>query len=292
MRSRKELIGLAALLAVATAVPAFGQPSSQAAVASDYPVCSKQVTEADSELAHSAYLAGKGFYDTSKWEAAIVKFREAYSRDCTKHELLVILSRAYEFNHDLPNAIKALQTYIARVPNAPDKKTYEDRIHQLQAQQDEAAHKAQPSAQPSASTTPPPPSASSSTPAQPPSQGEMREHTIWPWVVATIGGASLVTGIILVAVGPKPPSNCDTGSLTCTKVGSETPAEVSSDQDKANSAVNVEKAGIVLMIAGGAVLAGGIIWHFLEPTGAVSGKPILTPAVGPGYAGASLGASF
>lgn len=49
-------------------------------------------------------------------------------------------------------------------------------------------------------------------------------------------------------------------------------------------------------MAGGAVLvAGGLLWHFLEPTGPVAKgalSPKLTPNVTPGYAGMSFGCTF
>jgi hypothetical protein len=35
---------------------------------------------------------------------------------------------------------------------------------------------------------------------------------------------------------------------------------------------------------------GGLIWHFVEPTG--SNKSALTPVVAPGYAGLAFGSQF
>lgn len=45
---------------------------------------------------------------------------------------------------------------------------------------------------------------------------------------------------------------------------------------------------------GGIGLAGaGLLWHFLEPTGATETKAAtLTPELGPGYAGASVAGRF
>ena len=53
--------------------------------------------------------------------------------------------------------------------------------------------------------------------------------------------------------------------------------------------------GTAALIAGGVLMAGGLVWHFLEPTGSVSksGKlPQVTPTFGRGYGGLSLGGSF
>ena len=68
-------------------------------------------------------------------------------------------------------------------------------------------------------------------------------------------------------------------------------------QDKAGQSVGLTLGGTIAIIAGAGVVAGGLLWHFLEPTGRAEPttgktKPKLTPNVAPGYAGLSLGGSF
>ena len=55
-------------------------------------------------------------FDENDYPTAIQYFRDAYRRDCTKYELLNIISRAYELKGDKPEAINALETYLKRAP--------------------------------------------------------------------------------------------------------------------------------------------------------------------------------
>jgi hypothetical protein len=294
MRSRTRALGFAALLAIGTAVPAFAQQTT-APRGEPYPQCSKMPTNDESEQAHQKYIAGKALYDDGNYESAIVRFRDAYNRDCTKHELLVILSRAYELNKDLPEAIRALETYLARVKDAPDRATYEQRV--LNMKKELAKQQAAASATPTTSTSTPPNGTST-----PPPKGEVREHSTLPWLVVTLGGAALLTGVILVVAAPPIPPNCNASSGVCSKTSSkpppalpdESPDQLQKDQDKAGQHVTLTTTGIVLIIAGIGVAAGGVAWHFLEPTGPTTGKkkPQLTPNIGPGYGGLTLGGSF
>ena len=70
----------------------------------------------------------------------------------------------------------------------------------------------------------------------------------------------------------------------------------STTQDDAGTRASSRIAGPILIGGGVAIVAGGLLWHFLEPTGPVEKtgklKPSVTPQVAPGYAGMSLGGSF
>src|SRR5690242_18611823 len=95
---RARHVALLALLGTAVAVPAFAQssapagggggPASASGAASVYPQCATTPTKAESDKAHSAYLLGKSSFDEGDYASAITMFKEAYRRDCTKHELL------------------------------------------------------------------------------------------------------------------------------------------------------------------------------------------------------------
>ncbi len=296
MRSRKHVLGLGLLLAAGVAVPAvpaLAQPSAPGSP--EYPVCTKPVSPDDSDKAHTKYLAGRVDYDQSQWDSAIINFVDAYKKDCTKHELLVIISRAYEQKQNYAEAIRALETYLARVKDAPDKSTYETRIQNLK--RDLARQQATASSTPSNSATSAPtaaPTATQTSAAPPPAaNGEVREHTVLPWVVVTVGGASLVTGIILLATAPPLPTNCNATSGTCVKQpANELDTQLQTDKDKAGQHVGWRTAGLITLIGGIGVIGGGLLWHFVEPTGPTTGKPSVTPQIGPGYAGASLGGTF
>lgn len=279
----RAVIGSGLLLAVATSVPALAQSASSSG-APPYPAACTSVPASESDRAHTIYQAGKVQYDDKNYDAAIAQFREAYKRDCSKHDLLIIISRAYELKGDKAEALRALELYVDRVPNSPDIATHKIGIENLKRQIAAAPPPAATATAPTSTSTAAPPT-------------ETREHTIPPWIVVGLGGAGIVTGAILLVIAPKLPPNCDASSGSCHPTSSsETPAQLADDRSKAGSSVGLTTGGLVTMIAGAGVLGAGLLWHFLEPTGPVekTGKlaPTITPAVAPGYAGMSLGGTF
>lgn len=272
MRSRRLALGFGVLLALAWPGTAAAQP---AAAASGYPpAClASSVPSAKSDEAHAFYMAGRALYDERKFAAALTQFRESYSRDCSKHDLLVIISRSHERNGDRAEAVRALEVFLDRVKDSPDAAAHRTKIDDLKK---------------AIAAQPPPPSAAPPTAAPP---TEVREHTIAPWIVVGVGGAAIITGVILLIAAPKLPDGCaenpSDGIGKCPPDKSLSTAEL---------ATNLPRAGIITMLAGTAVVGGGLLWHFLEPTGPVTAsgviKPRLTPAVAPGYAGMSLGGTF
>jgi tetratricopeptide (TPR) repeat protein len=286
MRNRLNALGLGLLLAAAAFVPAaaLAQPGAPPA---PYPECKgRTVSSSDSEKAHTIYLAGKVKYDESDYAAAIAQFREAYSRDCTKHELLIIISAAYAKDGNKVEAVRALRTYLERVPNTPDRSTYERSIENLEKQ---IAAQPPASAQPSASATSPPPAA---TPPAAPAQE--RGHTIYPWLVVGAGGAAMVAGGLVHALRPALPENCEASTGKCKQKPGESDSAFEDDQARAGRWKTMPKIGTALLVGGGVLVVGGIVWHFLEPTGPkeASVVPKLRPEVAPGFAGASVGGSF
>jgi tetratricopeptide (TPR) repeat protein len=285
MRARsfwsRGVIGSGLLLAVAISVPALAQSASGGAM--PYPAACSSVPQSESERAHTIYQAGKVQYDDKNYDAAIAQFREAYKRDCSKHDLLIIISRAYELKGERVEALKALEMYLERVPNSPDASTHRNGIESL---------KRQIAAAPPPTVTAPPPSAT--TVAPPPA--EVREHTVLPWLVVGLGGAAVITGAIFLVAAPKVPPNCSESSGSCAPSMTEDPAQLAKERAQAGTSVGDRTGGLIAIISGAGVIGIGLLWHFLEPTGAVeksgSTKPSLVPAVAPGYAGMSLGGGF
>lgn len=277
MRSRKLAIGLGLLLAAATSVPAFAQPPSSAA--RRYPAACTDVAPAESDRAHTLYQAGKAYYDDANYDAAITQFIEAYKKDCTKHDLLIIISRAYELKAERPAAVDALEEYLRRVPNSPDAQQHKTRIGNLRKQ---------------IAAQPAPPVASAVPTQEPPS--EVQEHTAAPWIVVGLGGAAVVAGVVVLATAPSLPENCFASTKTCTMMPGEPQADFDDRQKRAGASQTQPTVGAVVLGIGGALVVGGLLWHFLEPTGPVEktakAKPRVEPRVGPGFAGLSLGGTF
>jgi len=95
-----------------------------------------------------------------------------------------------------------------------------------------------------------------------------REHTIPPWIVVGVGGATAITGGILYFVSRGDvPSQCNFDSRSCASGTSQ------SIQKSAEDATSRANTGLIIGIVGVVVLAGGLVWHFVEPTG-----PVTVPA--------------
>lgn len=296
--------------AVALSVPALAQPAGTPLTV--YPACTTQPSKDDSEVAHGAYIAGKRAFDENDYPTAIQYFKDAFRRDCTKYELLNIISRSYELKGDKPEAINALETYLKRAPAGdPTIESIQKRLENLKAQAAaEASAKAPVTGSASAATTapsasasiaPPPPSAS----ASPPERG----HTLPPYLVMAGGVVALGVGIPLAIVGAGNVSdanaqiaglNCDANNV-CQGNAQVSPLDAGRKAtDIANGARRTgqieEGVGIALIGVGAAAVIGGLVWHFVEPTGPASpqtGTNIgVRPDARPGYAGLSIGGSF
>lgn len=287
---------------MAVTVPGLAQE------ATDYPApCdAAKVTKSDVDRAHTVFLSGKQYLEESNYDKAISYFKDAYSIDCSIHAILPIIATAYERKGDRGEAIHALEEYQKRAPSAPDHEVIERRIRNLKDQQAReqpapvasataspapvASSAPAPSAAPSstASVAPPP---SSAPPGPSPSEGG---HTAAPWIVVGAGGVAVIVGAIVWASGSGEVSTAerDCPSHTCT------PGD-SSDVSKGNDGRTLETVGWVAMGVGAAAIAGGLIWHFVEPTSPVASAaahivPVLAPASGArgSVAGLSVSGAF
>jgi hypothetical protein len=297
MRSLRKPLLAFALAGMAIAVPALAQQSSSA-----YPAAcdASKVSKSDVDRAHTVFLSGKGFLDESNYDKAISYFRDAYSIDCSVHGILPIIATAYERKGDKASAVQALQEYIKRVPAASDREVVERRIRNLQDQMGAAAAtsatptvSATVSAPPSATAVPtgtvtaqPTQTATAPTSSATSTPPETGGHSAAPWIVVGIGGAAIVTGVILLVVGA---GDVSTAQSLCNG-GRSCPT--SSDADQGNTGRTLETVGGIALGVGGAAVVGGLVWHFLEPTGPASPAAHLVPVVSPGYAGMSFHGNF
>ncbi len=290
----RNVVLLGGLLATAIAVPALAQ---QAATPTKYYECPAnfQATPNEQEAAHGAFLAGKAAYDEADYQKAIDYFKDAYKRDCTKHALLNFIARAYEAKGDRPEAINALETYIARAPKADDADQVRKRIDNLKAQVASQPTNSGTSVPTSSATTTPTVTASASdtSTAPPPTGG----HTIPPWIVVGAGGAAAITGVILLIIGTGKVSDSHNLALNgCPKNAcptTYTAAQIDAAQALNKSGYTFDTLGIVVGGIGVAAIVGGLVWHFIEPTGLkTEPKASLVPIMAPGYGGASFAYKF
>ena len=297
MRSRKPL--LACLLGVAIAVPALAQSGASV---TQYPACPDpppKLSQVEIEAAHASYRVGVEAYNRGDYPKALDNFREAFRRDCSKVALLNFISRAYEGLGQKAEAIHALEVYLQRNPHAEDAEDIQTRIKNLKAQLAQSSGTATATATaPTATVTAT--ATATATPtatatAAPTETAEVRGHGAAPWIVVGAGAAAAIAGGVLIGVGQGDVSasrvNCTSnsnGTLSCTPTDT-TPS--GQKRGTLNSRGTTEtNVGFVVGGVGLAAVIGGLVWHFVEPTGSKSAA--LAPVVAPGYAGLSLTGKF
>lgn len=141
MRNENKLVAfalVALMAAVATAAPKNApkkdapKEAPPAAAATDAPKePEKSPKNADIAAARVHFGAGKQFYKESRYDDAIREFRDAYKYD-PNPLLLYNLAQAYEKAALIPDALQYYRRYIHDSPTAPDRKTVEIAIGNLE----------------------------------------------------------------------------------------------------------------------------------------------------------------
>ncbi|MGH7280691.1 MAG: hypothetical protein ACRELY_04145, partial [Polyangiaceae bacterium] len=211
-----------------------------------------------------------------------------------------------------PEAINALETYLKRAPaNDAGTEAIQKRLANLKAQA-AADASAKPSSPASASAMPtapstsasvaPPPTASASAP---PSE---KGHSLPPYILMAGGVVALGVGIPLAIIGTGNVSDandeirrdqCDPDNTTCPNLPKNDPriadATRIANGPRQNALVE-QDLGIALIGVGVAAVVGGLVWHFVEPTGPTTrqsgGNLTVRPDVRPGYSGLFIGGAF
>jgi hypothetical protein len=257
-----------------------------------YADCSREPSDADLTAAKAAFQAGNVSFNEADYPRALLYWEDAFRRDCTAHPLLLNLARAYELDGQRKQAVIALEAFLTREPNSPERAQITRRVEVLKKQidSDEAAAKAlppPPMATPVAPT--PAPAPAPVAPPPEPSQGTQ----VLPLVIAGVGGAVVIVGgIVWLGASsevrkfeqacPKDPKS---GEFKCPL----------NEEDKIKPANEASKrqtvSGAVTAFVGLPLLAGGLIWFFASSPGKHPAA-VVTPAVGPGFAGLQLDARF
>lgn len=123
-------------------------------------------------------------------------------------------------------------------------------------------------------------------------QPEEQGHTIPPWILVGIGGAAVVAGIVIFATAPSHPSNCNSETQKCERQPNESDTQLANDKDQAGQADSQPVLGGVIAGVGLALVAGGLIWHFAEPTGPSKSAIRFTPWTTGKSSGFALGGAF
>lgn len=276
-----------------------------------YPACPKAPSKSETDGAHYAYLAGRHSFDEGDYATALTYFKDAYRRDCTKHELLPIIARAYELTQNRAEALLALETFMKRVPaNDPNVDAVKKRIANLKAQSDTkpaptavAAPVTPPSpppaappptAPPTAESTPAPSAPGSTSPSPSPSPPDgSRKASIAPFFVIGAGVVAAGVGTVVFLGGSSKrddatnrcPQKDDSGVRTCPP-GVDS-AAVTRDYDAATGQMT---AGGVVIGVGAALAIGGVVWLVVDRVSsrASTASTRLLPLVGNHAGGVAL----
>ncbi len=260
-----------------------------------FPECTRAPTENDTAAAKGAFEAGQVSFQEADYARAILYWEDAFRRDCTALPLLLNLARAYELSGEKRSAVVALRTFLARRPNAADKDQIARRIEVLESQieREKAAQ------QPAATSGPP---TSEEKPAQTPESSEngMDEaplaedpasskysgvEPLWPLFVAGGGLAAGIVGVVLWVDGQSAIDKCDKvaeGRFSCPDDAAVEDAE--SGQSRRTAGQITTGVGLGLLVGG------GVTWLLLRNSSSESA--LVSPSVGPGYAGLQLAGQF
>jgi hypothetical protein len=124
--------------------------------------------------------------------------------------------------------------------------------------------------------------------------------TLIPLVLAGLGGAQIITGLILVAAAPDTPANCNEDSRTCARNPGQSDASLREDQETAGQAKQMPTLGGIAIVSGTIFAATGLGMYFWYngDSSKKSGKaktpttPTILPYAGPGGGGLTAVARF
>ena len=129
-------------------------------------------------------------------------------------------------------------------------------------------------------------------PSKPEEPVVMREHTPWPWVVVGVGGAVTVLGVLAIVTAPGLPTGCHATSRSCTPLQGETDREHATRQDDAGTSQSQPRLGLIVGLTGLAIAGGGLLWHFLEPSGPTRSATLLAPWASASGSGLATSGTF
>lgn len=251
----------------------------------EYAECGREPSDADVTAAKAAFQAGNVSFNEADYPRALLYWEDAFRRDCTAHALLLNLARAYELDGQRQQAVIALEAFLEREPNSPERAQITRRIEVLRRQIESERKTAPIAASQAVPPTQEPPQVVNEPPAVAPSSSTSAKKIV-PLAVAGVGGGITVLGLLIYADAHKDVTEykkaCG-GTQNC-------PKEL---VEPANEAGQRETTGTLVTIGGAAMLAGGVIWFLLTPTTAPQqASAVVLPSFAPGFAGVSVDGRF
>ncbi len=304
---------LASLIALPLAIGLYGegtalaQPGPVAQGSSrpiEFPAACSEVKPEAADEARKTFIAGKNKADESSYGEAVTLLVAAYKKDCSRHAFLQIIASVLEKQGKYEDAIAALTLVLERQAlTGAERSPIETKIKNLRGLVEEKKKERDAAAAAAASA------AARNDTAPPANNVIVREHGIAPWIVTGAGAVVLVAGIVMTAAFDVPagcepiragdprigtPRNSSEPNGPKFEVGNSACTTTAESQDAAR-AETLNGVGIGAAIGGGVLVATGLIWHFLEPTGPAAASarlPRIVPSMAPGYGGLTLSGAF
>jgi hypothetical protein len=231
---------------------------------------------------------GLRYFNVQSYFEAIDEFRKGYEIDPAP-DFLYALGQAQRLSGDCAKANLSYQAFLRSRPAAKRAAPAQQNIARCM---EELAHSstppapATPAAPEPTPTAPaqerppppqPPPPVLLPAPAVPPPAATSVESGS-PWYtdgigdgLAILGAASAVTGLVLLGVGASQVSSANTAGSNATSYSA-----FASSAQSASSGDTLQKAGVAVAIAGGAVFGLGIVRYLVRDSGAKAGA-LLVP---------------
>jgi len=263
----------------------------------EYPAACAEVRPEAAEEARKTFLAGKTKADESSYDEAVTLLLEAYRKDCTRHAFLQIIASVLEKQGRHEDAIVALTLVLERqAMTGAERAPLETKVKNLRVLVEEKKKRDAAAAAAGPAKKDPPPTTAPS--------GEVREHTLPPWLVFAGGAVATATGAVLLTVAAvidpgercvtKPEPLCTLSPADLDLNPQQRANRLESYQTNARLVSGMYPGGAAALIGGVVLMTGGLVWHFLEPTGPVTTAklPKLLPSLAPGYGGVTVGGAF
>jgi tetratricopeptide (TPR) repeat protein len=192
-----------------------------------------------SDPGDAAYAEGRRYYDLRDWDLAIERFKEAYRLRSDAASLFNI-AQSYRLEGDCTNAVAFYKTYKRNFPEAANLALVDEHLSKLEP------------------CAPPPPTRPTPAPASAPiiqrDAGSGRGLRLAGLVTGGIGAIALGTGAYFGLVSRTSASDVESGSAITNGVF---------DPDVERRGERAELVAKILLIGGGATLAGGVVMYLL-----------------------------
>jgi tetratricopeptide (TPR) repeat protein len=240
-----------------------------------------QLTPAQKQDMKTHYEKATRAYDIQKYGEAVLEYQQAYEIGGDP-AMLYNVAQAYRLDNQLPEAIRFYRRYLQRSPNARNREDVEHKIADLEKTVEERRK----AAEAAAAAAPPPvvvaPVIAPLPPPPPPAPASNTKRVVGI-VLASVGGAALVTAAITGELASKKADQLTTESMKG--------LPFNPSLESSGKALNT--VAIVSAIVGGAAAVAGVILIVL-PRGSAheERQASISPVVGGGIFGANATVQF